>query len=55
MSSVDESLEHQAELFQELLDGILDPHTLAEIILIIHKRLGRLEARAREATRKCQP
>ena len=49
MTPVNESLEHQAELFQELLDGTLDPHTLAEIILIIHKRLGRLEARAREA------
>jgi hypothetical protein len=52
---LDESLEHQAELFQQLCDGVLEPRTLAEMILIIHRRLGRLEAllqreiKAREA------
>jgi hypothetical protein len=54
MTPANESLEHQAELFQELCDGTLDPHTVAEIILIIHKRLGRLEARAREAGLKAE-
>jgi hypothetical protein len=51
----DSSLEHQLELFQALCDGKVDPHGLAEILLLIHQRLGKLEEEVWRLKRAQQP
>jgi hypothetical protein len=49
---IDENHEHQLKLFETLLTGEVEPLELAEIILIIHRRLGRLEAQIKKLDEK---